>query len=267
VPHPSSSCCNIPTTAMDRACIPILSEVLGLYYTTAEFLELASIFEVSFPGEAIWRNTDVNWLAAARQLVEGIDHGNHYAMLDAMLVAIEQRNKTAIAGTDWERRDAHQCATPMIERLQAALQGPGIAREIAVPEDKPFTAKAEVREFLENANTDVFVVDPYVGVGTLGCLRSVNTPIRLLTGAHPNSIEDGFEAALRDFQAEGFTIEVRRHAKLHDRHILFNDRCWLVGSSLKDAGRKAFHTTEIIDSKAQVVAALQTKWVAATPYP
>src|SRR5262249_47040624 len=149
----------------------------------------------------------------------------------------------------------------------AALHEPGVAREIVVAEDGPFTAKSEIREFLERAETPTLIVDAYVGVGTLDCFRTMKVPIRLLTGAHNNSIETGFENALKAFQSEGFTIEVRRHAKLHDRHIAFNDRCWLVGSSLKDAGKKAFHTMEIVDTKAEVLAALESKWDAASPYP
>jgi|SRR6185312_9718085 len=250
---------------MDKSNIPVLSEVLELYYTQEELLEMAEIFDVTVPGE--FYGPRFNWLAVARQLVEKIDHGNHYKMLEATLNAVEQRNKTAIARTDWERREAHQSASPKIGRIIAALSEPGIAREIVVAEDKPFTAKAEVREFLEKAETPTLVVDAYVGVATLDCFRTMNVPIRLLTGAHNNSIETGFENALKAFQAEGFTIEVRRHTKLHDRHITFNERCWLVGSSLKDAGKKAFHTMEIVDAKAEVLAALEAKWNEATPYP
>jgi len=147
------------------------------------------------------------------------------------------------------------------------LGEPGIAREVVIAEDRPFTAKAEVREFLEKAETEIFVVDPYIGVGTLDCLRTAKCPIRVLTGAYGNSIENGFEAALKAFQSEGFQIEIRQHVKLRDRHFVFNERCWLVGSSLKDAGRKAFHITEIVDSKAEVVAALEAKWAARTPFP
>ena len=252
---------------MDKSHIPVLAEVLELYYTQDEFMEMAAIFDVPFSNSTRWITRDFNWLAAARQLVEQIDHGNHYQMLESILDALEQRNKTAIARTDWERREAHQYATPKIEKLIAALREPGVAREIVVPEDKPFTAKSEVREFLERAETPTLVVDPYIGVGTLDCFRMMKVPIRLLTGAQNHSIEGGFENALKAFQAEGFTIEVRRHAKLHDRHIAFNERCWLVGSSLKDAGKKSFHTTEIVDAKAEVVAALEAKWDVASPYP
>jgi hypothetical protein len=251
---------------MDKSLIPLLAEVLELYYDYHEITQLAEIFEVNWTGD-IFAGNQFRWLAVARQLIEQIDRGNHYIMVESLLDAIEQRNKTAIARTDWERRDAHQTAQGKIEKLIAAIRQPGIAREIVVAENKPFTAKAEVREFLEKAETEILVVDPYVGVGTLDCLRSVKSPIRLLTGSHANSIEDGFEKALGAFCAEGFHIEVRQHAKLHDRHVVFNERCWLIGSSLKDAGKKAFHTMEIVDSKAEVVAALQEKWAAGSPYP
>ncbi len=53
----------------------------------------------------------------------------------------------------------------------------------------------------------------------------------------------------------------------HDRHISFNERCALVGSSLKDAGKKDFHATEIVDAKADVLAALEAKGSGASPYP
>ena len=80
-------------------------------------MEAASIFDVTFSEESVWRGGQFNWLAAARQLVEQIDHGNHFNMLESLLMALEQRNRTAIARTDWERRDAHECARPKIERL------------------------------------------------------------------------------------------------------------------------------------------------------
>jgi hypothetical protein len=252
---------------MDKSHIPLLAEVLELYYTHDELIEMASIFDVTFPNSTVWKTQHFNWLGAARQLVEQLDHGNHYQMLESVLGALEQRNKTAIARTDWERREAHQYATPKIDKLIAALREPGVAREIVVAEEKPFTAKSEVREFLERAETPTLVVDAYIGVGTLDCFRTMKVPIRLLTGSQNNSIEVDFENALKAFLAEGFNIEVRRHAKLHDRHIAFNERCWLVGSSLKDAGKKAFHAIEIVDAKGEVLAALEAKWSAATSYP
>jgi len=165
-----------------------------------------------------------------------------------------------VARTDWERRDHHQGMLGPLEALEAELQKGGLPTEISVPEEHPFTAKSEAREFLAQAATKVTVVDNWVGPSTLDCLRDVNQFIRLLTGQHATALADGFERALGDFCSEGYRIEVRRHPKLHDRYILFNDRCWLVGSSLKDAGKKAFNLIEVVDSKANIEAEVERKW-------
>jgi len=71
----------------------------------------------------------------------------------------------------------------------------------------------------------VFLLDNYVGISTLDCLRDVHHPIRIMTGQQKQSVENGFDAAVKDFRAEGRTIEVRRHAKLHDRYAYGFYRC------------------------------------------
>jgi hypothetical protein len=91
--------------------------------------------------------------------------------------------------------------------------------------------------------------------------------VRLLTGTQQNSIEAGFDTAKAAFCAEGHDLQVRRIQQIHDRHLVFNDRCWLVGGSLKDAGRKPFNCIEITDQKAIVVADLESKWFGGSPYP
>jgi hypothetical protein len=199
-------------------------------------------------------------MTVARQLVEGINIGNHRAFLDAILEHLEVKNASLVASTDWNERSFHIAMTKRIKRLREDIGEPEIPSELTVDENRQFTAKSEIREFLHKATTEVFIVDPYVGVGTLDCLRDVNLPIRLLTGKNPQSIEDGFPAALATFEAEGRQIEVRRHAKLHDRHFIFNERCWLVGSSFKDAGRKAFNCIEMMDSTRAIVESADAKW-------
>jgi hypothetical protein len=39
---------------VDKTLIPLLAEVLELYYDYTELMELASIFDVAFVGEGIW---------------------------------------------------------------------------------------------------------------------------------------------------------------------------------------------------------------------
>jgi hypothetical protein len=246
--------------------IPILAEMLEEYYEPGELQEVAKLFGVDLAIQT-WSPTKQEWLAIARQLVENLEQGNHHALLQTLLEQLDIRNTTAIAHTDWERRAAHQALAPTIAALRLAFAEAAAPAEIAVSQGSPFSAKSQIRDLLATASTEVLVVDPYVGVGTLDCLRSVRQRIRLLTASLSNSVEAGFDAALSDFQKEGFHIEVRRADMLHDRHLVFNGRCWLVGSSLKDAGKKAFHCMEIVDLKAQVVSSLEAKWSISRPYP
>jgi len=58
-------------------------EELELYYDYHELTELASTFEVNWTGE-IFTGNQSRWLPVARQLVEQIDRGNHYVMLESV---------------------------------------------------------------------------------------------------------------------------------------------------------------------------------------
>lgn len=246
--------------------VPILAELLQEYYEAGELKEVANLLGVELPD--LWDSAPRQvWLAAARQLVERLDQGNHHLLLQTLLQQLKMKNATAIGRTSFERREAHELLRPSIQELGDVFEKAGAPGEIAVPEGSTFTAKSQVRDLLAIASTPVLVVDPYVGVGTLDCLRSVTTAIRLLTGVQHDSIEARFDAALAQFKSEGFEIDVRRVHMLHDRHLAFNDRCWLVGSSLKDAGKKAFHCLEVVDSKPDVVRALEAKWSASAAYP
>ena len=246
--------------------IPILASMLEEYYEPGELEELAKLFDVVLE-EQTWSRTKQAWFVIARQLVNNLERGNHHALLQTILEQLDIRNTTAIAHTDFERRVAHQSLVPIIAALHTSFGEAAAPAEIAVSEGSPFSAKSQIRDLLTTASTEVLVVDSYVGVGTLDCLRSVQQKILLLTASLPSSVEAGFDAALIGFKKEGFQIEVRRGDMLHDRHLAFNDRCWLVGSSLKDAGKKAFHCMEIVDSKAEVVSSLVAKWLIGMPYP
>ena len=245
----------------------MLATVLEAYYDAAEFVETAALFGVTLehPDYYAPDQSKSYWVLAARQILDNIDQGACYALLTSLLDQLEVKNGLAIARTTYERRQANELLTPRIRELQEAIKNVASPSTIIVPEANPFTAKSEVRAMVATATTSVFVVDPYIGVGTLDCFVGVTQPIRLLTGNQANAIESTLAKALTDFRAEGYVIEIRRAPTLHDRHLIFNDRCWLVGSSLKDAGKKGFNCLEIID-KADVVAGLEAKWLTAVPY-
>jgi hypothetical protein len=240
---------------MKRSLVPVVSEILDTYYDTYfEFEGPAEAFDVSLPSSR-------TWIAAAHYLLDNVEIGNNRALLEGALEQISVRiQKRVIGAMTINEQELHAKMSEMMTRVEKELGRSAIPHEVSISENHEFTAKSEVRELFESGKTAVLVVDPYIGTGTLDCLRSCGSSIRLLTGKHPNSIEKGFLTALSDFQKEGHSIELRRHLKIHDRHFVFNERCWLVGSSLKDAGKKHFNCIEIIDSKQEVVSGLESKW-------
>jgi hypothetical protein len=233
------------------------------YFTIDEFRELVTLFDVDL--ETI-NDSEPKWLSVARELTTKLEHGNSRRLLDSLLDLAESRNTDGIAHTSWERQEFHCKMTAVICEAQKFFETTAAPSDITVAAGNVFSAKSKVRELLETATGAVFIVDPYVGVGTLDCLRSLTIPVMLLTGTYQNSVEPDFDRAIAAFTAEGHQLRVRRAPSLHDRHLIFNDRCWLVGGSLKDAGKKPFNCIEIVD-KAAIIADLETKWQTGTPYP
>ena len=84
----------------------------------------------------------------------------------------------------------------LLSPLEAELEGGGLPSELIVPESSPFTAKSESREFLGKAETEITVVDNWVGIGTLDCLRDVTQHAKILTGQHSSSVGNGFARVL-----------------------------------------------------------------------
>lgn len=240
--------------------VPLLALAMREYYQDGELLELCRLFDVQ-----------VNMLsdapfhfALSTHVLTRIDHGSNRRFLVTLVDSLLSRALGVAERISWETR--HDGMIDQLQKLRTALDRAGLPEELIVPEDRPFEAKSEVREFLGAAETPLTVVDNYVGAETLDCLRDVSQPIQLLTGAHSRAIAPGFDRALNEFVAEGRVINVRQHPKLHDRYILFNERCWLVGSSLKDAGKKAFNVIEIVDGRQAVSVEVERKWNEAKGY-
>ena len=248
--------------------VPMLADALKEYYSQEELEQLATLFEVEVEKDLYGYKID--YFKTSKKLLLESEIGNNRRLLDTLLPSLLTRCESGIANTTWERRDFHTGMRPRLVELDEAIKkagGAGLPAEIAVEEKRPFTAKAEVRDLLSNAQTVVLLVDNYVGIGTLDCLRAVDKPIRILTGEKDTSIEKGFDRALAEYRGEGRAVTIKRHAKLHDRYLICNERCWLIGSSLKDAGKKTFSMIEVVDTRKAIFDDVETKWREASEYP
>ena len=242
--------------------VPVLADAIREYISHDDLAALCSLFQVDAPYEGLL----INYIALATHLIVQSEHGNNRRLLESLISTTKARCLDRVASTSFERREYHQNQLERIVGVEHELAESGAPPEIALPESKPFVAKSELRRTLATTETEVLIVDNYIGPATLDCLIDVSQPIRLLTGTHAQAIAKGFERVLEDFIAEGRAVEVRQHPRLHDRHILFNGRCWLIGSSIKDAGRKTFNMIEVIDSRDAVFRDVETKWQEGTPY-
>ena len=248
--------------ALDTKYIAILADATKFYYNDSELMELCTAFDVDLSYHLLSGVPHVAWV---RSLIQYLEHGNNRRFLRVLVVSLLSRAREGAARTGFEKLNHHQSMLDLLAPLLVELQEGGLPSELKVPEGNPCTAKSDSREFFGKTETEVTVVDNWVGIDTLDCLRDVSRHIRLLTGQHSNSLSDDFERALQEFKAEGHLIDVRRHPKLHDRFILFNNRCWLAGLSLKDAGKKAFNIIELVDSKTLIYAEVSKKWEESIP--
>lgn len=240
----------------------ILTNGLSEYYDLTELERICKRYEVAF-------NANLDPLdSLSEQLIMKVENGKNGSLLKALSQDLCLRSSRAVARTDWEKRDYHSTQLQQLEKLKEVLetQQDLLPTEVSIAEGRPFAAKSEVRELLSIATTEVILVDNYIDHKTLDCFRDTSQPIKLLTGSRPEAIKSGFDSFLQDFRLEGYSIEIRRHPALHDRHILFNGRCWMVGSSLKDAGKKTFNLIEVIGVRAEIEADVAKKWQEADEY-
>lgn len=247
--------------------VPILAEAIEKYYDQADLIELCKLFGVEVETD---RNElhqkQIAYQRTAINLVTLIDHGNNRKLLQALIPSLLSRCRDGIATTGWQTREFHENMEGRILRLRSLIENDPLPDQISIEENKPFTAKSEAREFIGKAETAVTIVDNYTGIGTLDCLRELDKPVHVLTGSRKQNIENNFSKPLSEFIREGHEIEIRRHPKLHDRYIIFNDRCWMVGSSLKDAGKKTFNIIECVDIKDKIISDVEKKWDEAEVY-
>jgi len=97
----------------------------------------------------------------------------------------------------------------------------------------------DLKEIIMGAQKEVFVVDPYFDGGAfetyLGPLGN-SCGIRVLCGKYSRDVAGHIDA----FKAQyGVSPELRTSKDIHDRLVILDGSdCWIVGGSIKDAGKK-----------------------------
>ena len=101
---------------------------------------------------------------------------------------------------------------------------------------------------VQGAESEIVLVDGYVDAGTLNVLAKKREGVAATVWTHPRT-----KLTRRDvdtFNAQYPTLEVRHTTAFHDRFLVLDDtEGYLVGASLKDAGRRSFAISRIEDAE------------------
>ena len=120
----------------------------------------------------------------------------------------------------------------------------------------------DLKGVIGKAGTDLMVVDPYFDGGAFQTYlesRQGSGTIRILCGRYAKDVA-GHMAAFSG--QTGTSPELRQSRDLHDRLVIVDrSDCWIVGGSIKDAGKKPTYLVPLQPSIAlQKIGIYETVW-------
>jgi len=127
-----------------------------------------------------------------------------------------------------------------------------------------FTATKIFEEFLstEIQYKEILLCDPYISPSTLFpflVLKGKVESIKILTF---NIFDkEKFKEYKEKMKKEtGISIEVQTNKKIHDRYLICDNKCWYIGSSIKDLGNKDTTIKEISEVVTSMKDLFSKRW-------
>jgi hypothetical protein len=121
---------------------------------------------------------------------------------------------------------------------EIALSPKKVAGEFIVPAGRAYEAYVFLSDLLASSKVEVFVAETYPDDDTFR-LYLEKVPKGVVTRILIGIKNETFLAVASRFCSDrGVAMEIRHSTQLHDRVIFIDGRCWAVGHSLKDLGRK-----------------------------
>lgn len=160
---------------------------------------------------------------------------------------------------------AYQVMQAGVDQVAAASS----STVVFVEPEQAFSKIRETEEMLAGLRGMLTVCDPYVDGRTLDFLAECRSAsaIHLLTVniTKPSPFRRDL-AAFNKEHSGILEVRVATRKDLHDRYILHDDGLLLLGTSLKDLGRKQSFVVALgFDLRADVSAAFESRWQVATP--
>ena len=124
-----------------------------------------------------------------------------------------------------------------------------IEHEAFFPKGSDHDAYVHIRSILQTAKMDILIIDGYMDSSiyqVLGTVTAGSMRMKVLTSRIP--VDFALEGQKFVKQHIGFNLELRRTKDFHDRFILLDqEKCYLLGASIKDAGNRGFAVVPLVE--------------------
>lgn len=111
-----------------------------------------------------------------------------------------------------------------------------------------FDSYSAFRNCLKDLNNSIILIDNYVSDATLQVFAPKEPMVKFNLITKPNQNTNQFARAVEVYNKQFLNLELYFSDNYHDRFLIIdNARFYHIGSSIKDAGNKAFMFTQILD--------------------
>ncbi|MEW5896181.1 MAG: hypothetical protein AB1668_00680 [Nanoarchaeota archaeon] len=151
-----------------------------------------------------------------------------------------------------------------LKKIRNILGQVGKSPVYVIKSGENFTAIKLFEEFLTSQfnGEEILLCDSHVSHSTLfpfSVLKGKIKSLKLLTTNIYDS--DKFEDYKKKLSKElGIQIEVKINQKIHDRFIIEGNKCWSIGSSIKDLGNKDATIREISEVASSMKDLFSERW-------
>lgn len=117
--------------------------------------------------------------------------------------------------------------------------------EKVYPKGHMYDFYKDIRDITKDVKNEVFVIDAYVDEELLNLYLEkipLGVKIRILT----NKPQGNFITVAKKFKVKpNVDFQVRKSKDCHDRLFFIDNECWVIGQSVKDAGKKPTYLVKI----------------------
>ncbi len=162
-----------------------------------------------------------------------------------------------IRGIDHRLDSLERSTDERLERVFDYMEAHKALSQKVFFEGQVYDAFELLVSLVQGAKREIVLVDGYVDTGTLNILAKKEPGVSITVWTHPKTSLTARDVAI--FNAQYPTLEVRHTTSFHDRFLILDGtEGYLIGASLKDAGKKSFAIAKLEDSSVigSIVAAL-----------